>query len=226
MRVGKRLDKILSLINFDASVVADIGTDHGILAFKILTEHKATRVIATDISEPSLHKAIEIKNKYNLGENYVCLVGDGFKPLEKESQIDIVVVAGMGGNEIVKILKEKPERLNIKKYIFQPMQDVMVLREYLIGNGYEIIIDETVKDRGKFYSTIMCEYVGGKNQVGVEEVVVGKTDRFLRGMDFIEWLNTEISKQQQREEYLNDEKKQILDALKKIKLENEEKNKI
>ena len=40
MRVGKRLEKILSLIDSKADLVADIGTDHGILAFKILTENK------------------------------------------------------------------------------------------------------------------------------------------------------------------------------------------
>ena len=132
MRVGKRLEKILSLLNDKVGVVADIGTDHGILAFKILTELKADKVIATDISEPSLDKARELKDRYGFGNKFLCIAGDGLKPLKDENKIDIVVIAGMGGNEIVKILNEKPLNLKIDSFIFQPMQDAEILRQFLI----------------------------------------------------------------------------------------------
>lgn len=224
MRVGKRLNKILSLLDKKVAVVADVGTDHGILAYKILAQNKADRVIATDVSAPSLEKAIELKNHYGLGDEFRCIVGDGLKPLVDEDNVDIVVIAGMGGHETIKILTEKPENLEVSKYIFQPMQDAIILRKYLVQNGYNILIDETVKDRNKFYSTIMCEKVGKFKSASVEEFVVGKTDRENWGSDFSEWLEIEISKYESREKFLTDDKKSFLYTLKKIKLENEEKN--
>lgn len=226
MRVGKRLAKILSLLNNRVGVVADIGTDHGILAFKILTQNKAVRVIATDVSAPSLQKAEKLKQEYNLHEEFKCVVGDGLKPLEDEKELDVVVVAGMGGNEIVKILNEQPKNLKVDRYIFQPMQDVEILRAFLFRSGYNILVDEMVKDRGKFYSTIVCECDGVALNPQIEDIVVGKTDRKKRGVDFIEWLELEIEKQLSREEFLNEEKRNRLNALKNIKLENEERKNI
>ena len=224
MRVGKRLQKILNLLVDKVGVVADVGTDHGILAFKILTQNKAKKLIATDISAPSLSKAIELKSQYKLGDEFDCVVGDGLKPLKNESQIDIVIIAGMGGNEIIKILNERPIELKVKRYIFQPMQDAEILRKYLIEAGYNILLDETVEDRNKFYSTIVCESGKAPKKAKLEEVVVGKTDRKNKGKDFCLWLEMEVEKQLSREQYLSGDKKKRLNILRKIKLENEEKN--
>ena len=226
MRVGKRLEKILSLLDDKCRVVADIGTDHGILAFKILKENKAVKVIATDISAPSLDKAKELKKRYSIGDEFITLVGDGLKPLVDEKIIDIAIVAGMGGNEIVKILRERPQNLTVKQYIFQTMQDVEILREYLLTFGYTVLVDETIKDRDKFYSTIVCEPDNKVQEFSIDNITVGKTDREKCGADFMEWLDMEIDKQESRERYLGEEKKKRLNALKKIKLENEEKNSI
>ena len=226
MRVGKRLEKILSLLNNKVGVIADIGTDHGILAFRILTDLKADKVIATDISEPSLDKARELKDRYGFGNKFLCKVGDGLKPLKDEKKIDVVIIAGMGGIEIVKILNQKPSNLEIGSFIFQPMQDAEILREFLISSGYNISVDETVKDRDKFYSTIKCDGVIAPKTASIEEIVVGKTDRQRLGNDFRQWLEMEITKQESREKFLSEEKKARLNVLKKLKLENEEKNNI
>lgn len=225
MRFGKRLKKVLSLVEENAGVVVDVGTDHGILAFKILTEKKVKKVIATDISAPSLQKAKELKQKYSLGNEFLCLVGDGLHPVQDEEKIDLVIIAGMGGHEIVKILEETKDFGRLRSFIFQPMQDTEVLREYLLKNGWQIDEDETVKDRNKFYSTIKCCPSKSSAVYKEEEVFVGKSDAIRRGADFLEWVGEEISALQKRKGYLTPKQQQKLEILKSIQLENEEKKK-
>ena len=202
MRVGKRLEKILDLVDLNLNAVADVGTDHGFLALRVIEEKNAKVVYATDISKGSLDKAIDLANKYNLNDRLICIRTDGFKNMSVN--LDVAVIAGMGGNEIVKILKERPESCVVKEYLLQPMQDTEILREYLLRNGYAISYDETVKDRDKFYSVIQCSYTGKICRVNKQSVVIGITDKKKLGKDFKEFLEFNINSLKAREKYLSE----------------------
>ena len=60
---GLRLKKICDLVD-ENSIVADIGTDHGIIPIELSKNQIAKKIIATDISEDSLEK-LEQKLIYN-----------------------------------------------------------------------------------------------------------------------------------------------------------------
>ena len=208
MRIGKRLEKILELLESNLDAVADVGTDHGFLALRAIEEKSTKKVYATDISKGSLQKAVELAEKYNLEDKLVCVLSDGFKNVH--AKLDVAVIAGMGGNEIVKILKERPTFCSVKEYLLQPMQDTEVLREYLLKNGYTISHDETVKDRDKFYSVIKCSYTGELRKINKEAIVIGITDKQNLGKDFKEFLEFNIKSLKSREKYLNEFDKQRL----------------
>ena len=191
MRNLKRIRAIATLINDKDKIVADIGADHGYLTKVLIEENRAKAVIATDISKARLEKTANLAKKYGFLDKIFLKVGDGLKILNK-GEAQIVVIAGMGGNEIIKILEENTDK-TFDKFIFQPMQNTINLREYLIKHNYEIIKDFIVKDRKKFYNTIVARFSTNKQNLSKKQIEFGLTNLDLKGNDFIEYLSEYIN---------------------------------
>ena len=60
-KLGKRLEVIASLV--DRKRIADVGCDHGKLAYYLLEKGISDYAVVSDISMPSLNKAIDILSK-------------------------------------------------------------------------------------------------------------------------------------------------------------------
>ena len=129
--------------------LADVGCDHGKLSVKALQEGICDRAIATDISGASLTKAAYLADR--CGVELDCRVGDGLKPLVPH-EADVVVIAGMGGKEIVDILIEASWRP--KRVLLVPHRDAPWVRKYLSLAGYQTKFDTLVKDAGHYYWVI------------------------------------------------------------------------
>ena len=71
-----RLEEIIKLVE-ENSIVADIGTDHGIVPYELVKSAKAKKVIASDISEKSLDKLREKLDYLDEPEKIVLNVSDG-----------------------------------------------------------------------------------------------------------------------------------------------------
>ncbi len=184
MRALKRLEAIASLIC--ANSVADIGADHGFLAKLLFDENRAKKVIATDISAKSLKKADDLAKKFKFGEKFETRVGDGLNVLNS-GEVDVVVIAGVGGYEITKIL-DRANGKNFDTYIFQPAQNTTELRTYLLNNNFEIIKDFIVKDQNKFYNTLEVKKSNSKQALSLMEAKYGLTNFDLKSKDFEEYL--------------------------------------
>ena len=102
IRIDERLTAIANLIQGGA--VADIGCDHGKLGYYLVSTDRADKVIATDISAPSLRKASELAFDNGVTEIMETRLGDGLSPIKSE-EVDTVVIAGLGGDVIAEILK-------------------------------------------------------------------------------------------------------------------------
>ena len=191
MRNLKRIRAIATLINDKDKTVKNKGKNHGYLTKVLIEENRAKAVIATDISKASLEKTANLAKKYGFLDKIFLKVGDGFKILNK-GEAQIVVIAGMGGNEIIKILEENTDK-TFDKFIFQPMQNTINLREYLIKHNYEIIKDFIVKDRKKFYNTIVARFSTNKQNLSKKQIEFGLTNLDLKGNDFIEYLSEYIN---------------------------------
>ena len=87
------------------------------------------------------------------------VLGDGFFGVPSDT--DEVLIAGMGGSEIVSILSDKKYGFMPLRFVFQPMHDTEKLRRYIHENGGHIDRDFTFAD-GKYYEVI----TGGRNESG------------------------------------------------------------
>lgn len=162
-----RIEELCALIEPCASF-ADVGCDHGYIARHVLLSGKCDSVLITDISPRSLAKAEKLLAEHiKIGRcRAVCC--DGLKSVPPD--IGQVLLAGMGGEEIIKILSEGfiPE-----KFILQPMKNADKLRKFLLVRGCKLIYDGIFKD-GRFYFVIKGERSGGNNEYSPAAFAFGR----------------------------------------------------
>lgn len=142
------------------TTVADIGADHGRLALALLQRNKTKQVIISDISEASLAKAQLLAARCKAGNKVIAALADGLQHL-RPAQTDALVLAGMGGELIARILDNSPTVAQTAKCILmQPMRGESELREYLRTHLYEITDEQLVLDARRYYVIIAAVYRG------------------------------------------------------------------
>ncbi len=168
-----------------AKVFADIGCDHGLISALVAENGLAERIYITDISENCLKKAERLLKRYIDAGTVKSAVCDGFSGIGEKT--DEALIAGMGGEEIVKILAnadKRPDRL-----VLQPMKNTEKVRRFLVSDGYRLVEDVTFSD-GKFYDIIVAER--GEDALTEDEYEFGKTNLSERPEAFIEKLKAEL----------------------------------
>lgn len=145
-----RLDAAVRLLS-GADTVADIGCDHGRLGVSLLQGGGANRVIAIDISAPSLEKARQLSIRTCVDSRMETRLGDGLMPL-RTGEADAVAMLGMGGTLMKEKLSACPQPLcGAGLGVFQPMRGVADIRRYLFEAGYAIGTDLVVQEGTRYY---------------------------------------------------------------------------
>lgn len=156
MNLSNRLKEIIKLVPKN-SIVADIGTDHGQIPVYLIENKISKRVIATDISKPSLDKTIDLIEERKLEDKILTKLGDGLEVL-RPFQVDTVIMAGMGGILITEILESNRKVTDsISHFIFQPMVASKELRQYLVENQFKIVDESLAREGERFYEIILAK---------------------------------------------------------------------
>ncbi|MCL2048714.1 MAG: class I SAM-dependent methyltransferase [Defluviitaleaceae bacterium] len=176
-----RIGTMLSLIG-ECEVLADIGTDHAYLPIEAVRGGLCKRAIACDIVDGPLFMAKKNIHAAGLQDRIETRLGDGLRPLG-ENEADCIVIAGMGGMNIIEILRVgiTPPRL-----ILQPQHDLEELRRFLHAKGYKI--KETLaRERSRFYVVMHVEN-GEQDHYTEAEYFTGRFDSEYRNAYFCELL--------------------------------------
>ena len=151
--ISKRLLCCASMVQ-PGSRVADIGTDHGYLGIYLLQSGAARHVIACDLRKDPLENARRNAKLFGVDGKMELRLSDGLEKILPD-EVDTVVMAGMGGDLIQKILSQCPWRKREGlQFILQPQSAGNVLRRWLCEDGFEIQREEPVQD-GHFLYTVM-----------------------------------------------------------------------
>ena len=208
----ERLLKIFSEIQ-PCEVFADIGCDHGYMAKAMLCSGKCKKVIVSDVSAKCLKKAEELLSDYINQKRAESVVSDGF---DNVGECDLALIAGMGGEEIVSILKRAknlPEKL-----VLQPMKNTDKVRRCVLQLGYAVKKDYVFFSSGIFYDLLVLEK--GEDYLTEEEIEFGKTNVNSPSADFKKMITVKMEKLQEyllREGLKEDSKKAMLLEIKKLK---------
>lgn len=134
--------------------VADIGCDHAYLPIHLAKEDISPRIIAGDINAGPILRAKENIDDVELGDRIEVRQGDGLAVIEP-GEVSSVVIAGMGGRLMMKILTEGEDVLrSVSEIIMEPQSEVSALRHFLQDRGFRIISENMVSEEDKFYPVI------------------------------------------------------------------------
>lgn len=158
MALNSRLLKIAQMVR-KGDRVADIGTDHAYLPVYLLKEKIATYAFACDVADGPLENARKNIEKTAI-DGIALRKGDGFSAVQPH-EADTFVLAGMGGDLIVKLIDAAPWVKNSKyQFLLQPMTSVEDVRSYLCEQGFEISEERAVKSQGRVYTVIKTVFTG------------------------------------------------------------------
>lgn len=170
MRLGKRLEMVYDLI--PNGVICDIGTDHAKICVHAVRAKKSPHAYACDINKGPLDSARRLIMQYGLEESIFPFLSDGMSDLPESviDDTDCFVIAGMGGELIIKILSETPVE---KPFVLQPQSATDELIEYLYENGYVIKRRVFCKEGDHLYTAMYVEPYDFLNEIkyfeGVEK---------------------------------------------------------
>jgi len=201
MELSIRLKSIVNMIDECDSIV-DVGTDHGYVPIYLVQNGVIKKAIASDINKGPVEKAQKNILRNNVSEQISCRLGSGLATVKK-GEVQVAVIAGMGGNLIRDILEVNLDiACELNYMILQPVQNAEVLREYLYKTGYDILDEEICYDDGKFYEIIKVKYnteieeidsihyeisklLLNKKHTVMQEFIEHKLQKYLKVYDFL-----------------------------------------
>ena len=166
--------------------IADIGTDHGLLAMGLALTRNYDKVIGVDISDQALtYGALALLGKIqnqtmSINDNYFgnrtdfpieFRLGNGLQAL-KNGEADVICIAGMGVNTMIQILDEQTsttdgectdlERIGCKRLVLQATnsrpRNLILLYDRLQKMGWKVRDEQIEKLSSRWYMTTSFEF--------------------------------------------------------------------
>ncbi len=177
-KISKRLLSIADFISKEDELV-DVGCDHGLLSIYLIENKLCKRVIASDINPKALNNAIENIKKKNL--NIETILSDGIDNIDL-TNINTLIISGMGTSTILHILKDNNKLNNINKIIIQSNNEHEVLRKEMNNKNYYLKEEKILKDKNKWYITMY--YIKSNKKNTKNEIEYG----YLNNQEYIKFL--------------------------------------
>ncbi len=159
--LDSRLSLCASFVRQD-SKLADIGTDHAYLPVWLCQNGVCKSAVAADINPEPLSRGQLTTRQAGLEDKVKTRLSDGLKSISAD-EADDIVIAGMGGELIAKIILDcEYSRDKDKRFILQPMTKSELLIERLCQNGFEILSQDCCVASNKCYTVLLVQYSGEK----------------------------------------------------------------
>ena len=188
--MNKRLETIADMVQNGRGLI-DVGTDHGYLPVWLARRGYTGFLYASDINASPLASARKTAREALVEDRIEFLLCDGLDGCPPE-KIDTIVIAGMGGDLICRILDRAEWCLNeAYTLILQPMTKAEVLRYWLVNNGFSLLEERIVRDGGKLYQVIRSRYTGNMS-LSDAELFAGAFENIGAEPLCAEWLDSLI----------------------------------
>ena len=171
VKLDPRLLAIAKLVRPDGKI-CDVGTDHALLPC-YLAQQGAKDIIASDVNDGPLKSASLTIAQYDAEKAVRVMKSDGLRDIPP---CDDVIVAGMGGELIARIVTECTFTNENTRFILQPMTKPEILRRELYRNGFGIISEHTAQSAGKIYTIMLVKFTGSKTEIDDSFAFFGKNN--------------------------------------------------
>jgi len=153
-----RLRLIASFVS-PGNRLADIGTDHAYIPVFLAAEGMIPSAIAMDLREGPLNGAKEHIRETGVEKKVIVRISDGMKEL-KPKEADTVLISGLGGELLIRILTEAEETVksSISEFILSPHTEWGAVRCFLRENGFRIQREAMIREDGKYYTVMAASF--------------------------------------------------------------------
>lgn len=154
--ISKRLQTIAAYCPTGARV-ADIGSDHALLSAYLLVNNVASHVILGELNEGPYQAACRQMNGLAMRDRASVRKGDGLSVLAT-GEVDVVCIAGMGGQLIASILEAGKDKLpGVKRLVLQPNVGEELVRRWLYDNGWQLVDETILEEDGVIYEILVAD---------------------------------------------------------------------
>lgn len=150
-----RLQALADLLPDQMTRFYDVGCDHALLPLYLLQRGRADEAYAIDINADPLELAKARLRHRTAFDRLRFVQNDGLKGLAL-GEDPTILIAGLGGYEIAKILLEAPLQKGQKVFV-QVNWHWEPLREQLASNGWRIVDEWIVEEKWRTYVVMLVE---------------------------------------------------------------------
>ena len=187
VKLNNRLTSVASLVEEDKKII-DIGCDHAFLSIYLVQNKNPLKIIASDINKGPLIHAKENIKKYKVENKVIVKLGNGIEPIEED--IDTIIISGMGGLNMIGILKYYPHKYkNVNTIILSPNSDTDKVRKEICKLGFYIEDETLIKEKNIIYPVI--KFKRGKKKYSYQDYLYGPILIEKHDPLFIEYMNKE-----------------------------------
>lgn len=192
MKINNRLKEIGNLVD-DNTTCLDVGCDHAYLDIYLVKNKNNVKAIASDVKEGPLSQAKKNIEQLHLEEKIELRLGNGLDTYTDE--VDTIVISGMGGRNIIGILKRNNKVLkNINTIILSPNNYQEDVKKYLVKNKFYIEEEKLVKESKFIYQII--KFKKGKKKYTRKELFFGPYLLEHKPKNFNEYYLKELKSRQ------------------------------
>ncbi len=188
MKINDRLKKIGDLVEAN-SFCLDVGCDHALLDIYLVKQNKNIKAIASDIKEGPLEQARLNIAREKLTDKIELRLGSGLNTYS--SEVNTVIISGMGGRNIIGILKNNLKiTKKIDTFILSPNNYIEDVKRFCTKIGFYIENEELVKDKKYIYQIII--FKKGKKRYNKKELFIGPILLQKKNNLFYEYYKREL----------------------------------
>lgn len=190
MRPDPRLSAIAELVR-PGDRIADIGTDHGRLVLDLLERGVVRHAIAIDrAARPLANAAATLAHRDRT--QFELRRGDGLRAL-RPGEVDTVVLAGMGGGRIARLLDAAPAVVDaLARIVLQPERDWIAPRRWIAARRFALVDERLVDDCGRF--RLVCALEPGHDDDApwsADDLEFGRRLRHERNPTWRAWMEAQ-----------------------------------
>ena len=149
-KLTPRLAAVAGLVRQDARLL-DVGTDHAYLPAFLVGSGRCTAAVASDLRPGPCDRARETVSACGLADRIRVVQTDGLNGHDL-SQFDDIVLAGMGGELILRILAAVPglDRPGLR-LLLQPQTDLPLVRRTMAERGFALETERLAAEGHRLY---------------------------------------------------------------------------
>lgn len=149
MKLSERLESIVSLVPFGASV-ADVGSDHAEVPLALLSRGSVAFVMGIENKKGPYETMRKALDSSPLKDKYAVSFSDGLSKVDP--RVDCAILAGLGGSLIAEILRrDLPSHPRIETIVIDPHSEMPFAYRALMDLGYREERSVSLLEEGHYY---------------------------------------------------------------------------